>query len=245
MLAADPHRLPGIVCACQIDPDSARSVTRHGARHANRASAVAVSSKRGSDLLWMLWTSSLAPLSRHLSPTGTLDPLFGPYSCPCLISPSPSRLVPTPVPPRSEYCSAARLGIIHFLLLRLFGLSGACPQVNTPLRTKQKKTFRQRRPCVLTMIFIQALSSLVIVGVVLSSLYFVDIQILPKSSTSFVQPRSLARFIKVPHSCIKFFRLVSLRWDIFHTCSVTASTFLPVGSQVSVCRSEHCLSSSS
>ena len=73
MLAADPHRLPGIVCVCQIDPDSARSVTRHGARHANRASAVAVFSKRGSDLLWVLWTSSLAPLSRHLSPTGTLD----------------------------------------------------------------------------------------------------------------------------------------------------------------------------
>ena len=61
-------------------------------------------------------------ITSKTSKTTKKHPLFGSYTCPSVVTPSPSRLVPTPVPPRSEYCSAARLGIIHFLLLRLFVL---------------------------------------------------------------------------------------------------------------------------
>ena len=122
-------------------------------------------------------------------------------------------------------------------------LARACPQVNTRLRRKQKKLSDNGVFAFLTMIFFHALSHCHRGRRITLFRGHPD----PSHVLDVLCPAVFLGWIhkSVSQSCIKFFRLVSLRWDILHTCSVTASTFLPVGSQVSVCRSKHCLSSSS
>ena len=67
----------------------------------------------------------------------------------------------------------------------------------------------------------------------------------PKSWTCFVRPCSLTRPNGFSQSRIKFFPLVTLLRDSYHTFSLAASTFLSIKSHVSLCRSKQCLSSSS